>query len=442
LPQEKIVMNVRSRWLLFALTVAALGSSAVTADDWPQWRGPTRDGVWRETGLVDRFASAELTPRWRVPISAGYSGPTVADGRVYVTDRVAEPKQIERVHCFDWKTGERIWSHSYDCVYRDIGYTAGPRAAVTISDGRAYSLGAMGHFFCFDAASGEIAWKHDLNSEYKVRMPIWGLAAAPLVVDDLIILQVGGEHACLVAFDKVTGEERWRAMDDDASYSAPIMIEQAGRRVLVCWAGQHVAGLEPTIGQVLWSHPFPPSKMVLAISTPVVERDHLFVTGFYDGSLMLRLDEKKPAVEAIWRRVGRDEEHTDSLQSLMVTPYLKDNYVFGVDSYGELRCLAGDTGDRIWQALPAGRKVRWFNIHMVENQDKIWMFNERGEVAITRLSPQGYEEISKAKLIKPTREQLNERGGVCWAHPAFAYRHIFARNDEELVAADLTAKSE
>ncbi len=430
---------IRSFW--WAVLAAGVGSSALRADDWPQWRGPTRDGVWHETGLVEKFDASHLKPRWRVPISSGYSGPTVADGRVFVTDRVAEPKQIERVHCFDWKTGEKIWSHAYDCEYRDVGYTAGPRASVTIDAGRAYSLGAMGHFFCFDAASGKILWKLDLDREYRIRMPIWGLAASPLIENDLVILQVGGENACLVALDKVTGKKRWRAMQDDASYAAPIVIEQAGRRVLVCWTGQHVAGLDPPTGKVLWAYPFPPSKMVLAISTPVVEGDHLFVTGFYDGSLMLRLNEKKPAVDKIWRRVGLDEQHTDSLQSLIGTPYMKDNYVYGVDSYGELRCLEGDTGDRVWEELPAGRKVRWFNIHMVENQDKIWMFNERGELAITRLSPKGYEEISKAKLIAPTREQLNERGGVCWSHPAFAYRHVFARNDEELLAADLSAES-
>ncbi|HQU46388.1 MAG TPA: PQQ-like beta-propeller repeat protein [Pirellulales bacterium] len=430
---------IRSFW--WAVLAAGVGSSALRADDWPQWRGPTRDGVWHETGLVEKFDASHLKPRWRVPISSGYSGPTVADGRVFVTDRVAEPKQIERVHCFDWKTGEKIWSHAYDCEYRDVGYTAGPRAAVAIDEGRAYSLGAMGHFFCFDAASGKILWKLDLDREYRIRMPIWGLAASPLIENDLVILQVGGENACLVALDKVTGKKRWRAMQDDASYAAPIVIEQAGRRVLVCWTGQHVAGLDPPTGKVLWAYPFPPSKMVLAISTPVVEGDHLFVTGFYDGSLMLRLNEKKPAVDKIWRRVGLDEQHTDSLQSLIGTPYMKDNYVYGVDSYGELRCLEGDTGDRVWEELPAGRKVRWFNIHMVENQDKIWMFNERGELAITRLSPKGYEEISKAKLIAPTREQLNERGGVCWSHPAFAYRHVFARNDEELLAADLSAES-
>lgn len=417
-----------------------IGGKPLAADDWPQWRGPTRDGVWRETGVVEKFASPQIKIRWRVPISSGYSGPTVADGRVYVTDRVAEPKQIERVHCFNAKTGEQIWSYSYDCVYHDVSYTAGPRASVTIDEGRAYALGTMGDFFCFDAAGGEILWQHNLDEEYKVRMPIWGLAASPLIEQGLVIVQVGGESdACLVAFDKQTGEERWRSMKDDASYSAPIMTKQAGRPVMICWTGQHVAGLDASTGKVFWEYPFKPSKMVLSIATPVVERDRLFVTGFYDGSLMLKLDPKKLAVEKLWRRVGRDENHTDSLQSLISTPYLKGDYVYGVDSNGELRCLEAETGDRLWEQLPGKKPVRWFTIHMVENHGKVWMFNERGELVITRLSPQGYDEISRAKLIAPTREQLNERGGVCWAHPAFADRHVFARNDEELVAADLSA---
>ncbi|HEX7379095.1 MAG TPA: PQQ-binding-like beta-propeller repeat protein [Pirellulales bacterium] len=436
------------RWTCLMLAVVAVSVWPVRADDWPQWRGPTRDGVWRETGLVEKFKSPSLKPRWRVPISSGYSGPTVADGRVYVTDRIAEPKQIERVHCFDWKTGKTIWSHSYDCRYRDISYTAGPRAAVTIHEGRAYSLGAMGNFICFDAAAGNVLWQRELDQQYQVRMPIWGLAAAPLIEGDLVILQVGGKNACLVAFDKATGEEQWRALEDDASYSAPIIIEQAGRRVLVCWTGQHVVGLDPTSGKLLWSWPFPPSQMVLAIATPVVENDHLFMTAFYDGSLMLRLNEERPAVEKIWRRVGKDERHTDSLQSIMVTPYMKDNYIYGVDSYGELRCLKGDSGDRVWESLAPippdsqnnPKQRRWFNIHLVENHGKIWMFTERGELIICRLSPQGYEEISRTKLIQPTRVQLNERGGVCWSHPAFAYRHVFARNDEELIATDLSAE--
>jgi hypothetical protein len=169
----------------------------------------------------------------------------------------------------------------------------------------------------------------------------------------------------------------------------------------------------------------------------VRDRDWLFVSGFYDGSLMLRLRPDQLAVEGVWRRAGRDERATDSLHSLIVTPYLADGYVYGVDSYGQLRCLAADTGDRIWEDRTATSQVRWGTLHMVQNGDTTWMFNDRGELIISRLSPEGFHEISRAKLIKPTRGQLNRRDGVTWSHPAFAYRHVFARNDEELVCASL-----
>ncbi|MCC2671147.1 MAG: hypothetical protein K0Q72_3618, partial [Armatimonadetes bacterium] len=123
----------------------ALAPAAAFADDWPQWRGPSRDGVWKEKGLVDKFSGPELPSKWRVPVGAGYSGPTVAQNRVYVTDRVTEPSQLERVHCFDARSGKQLWSHSYDAAYGGVGYPDGPRAAVTVSDGKAYSLGAIGH---------------------------------------------------------------------------------------------------------------------------------------------------------------------------------------------------------------------------------------------------------------------------------------------------------
>src|SRR5687767_7928803 len=107
-------------------------SATGLADDWPQWRGPQRDGVWRETGIVEKFDQEQLPIKWRAPIASGYSGPTVADGRVYITDRLVEPEQVERVHCFDFKTGDQRWSHTYACPYRDVGYQAGPRASVLV----------------------------------------------------------------------------------------------------------------------------------------------------------------------------------------------------------------------------------------------------------------------------------------------------------------------
>jgi outer membrane protein assembly factor BamB len=180
--------------------------------------------------------------------------------------------------------------------------------------------------------------------------------------------------------------------------------------------------------------------MVINVPTPIVEGDRLFVTAFYDGSLMLRLRQDEPRVEKIWRRRGPSERNTDALHAMISTPYMEGDHVYGVDSYGELRCLDARTGDRVWEDLTAVPKARWSTIHMVRNGNRMWMFNERGELIIATLSPQGFHEISRAKLIEPTTDQLEQRGGVCWSHPAYAYKHVFARNDRELVCASLAAE--
>ncbi|MDA1142371.1 MAG: PQQ-like beta-propeller repeat protein [Planctomycetota bacterium] len=422
------------------LSLFVISASTTFADEWPQWRGPNRDGVWNEKGIVQKFAGPEITVKWRAPISSGYSGPTVADGKVYVSDRIIEPKQQERVHCFDWKTGNKIWTHAYDCIYAKVGYTAGPRAAVLIHEGRAYSLGSMGHFNCLDAAGGKVLWEKDLNTLYKISMPIWGIAASPIIEGNNVIVHIGGaENASLVAFDKGTGTEVWKAHPDRAAYSSPIVIDQAGKRVLVIWTGDNVLGLNPQSGEAYWKHPFKPERMVLAVASPVLHQGHLFFTGFYDGSLLLRLGTDTPTVTQVWRRIGKSEQATDSLHSIISTPIIIGDAIYGVDSYGEFRCLDFKTGDRIWEDQTATRKARWSNIHFVRNGDKVWMFNETGDLIIGELTRKGFNEISRSHLIEPTLDQLRQRGGVCWSHPAFAYRHVFARNDKELVCAGLVA---
>lgn len=420
---------------ILLLVVLAIFQWSCQAQDWPDWRGRNRDAIWESKGIVEKFDTDVIDLKWSVPIGPGYSGPTVAGGKVYVTDRLERPAQAERVLCLDEKTGEEIWSFQYDCVY-NVGYPAGPRASVVVRGGKAYSLGTMGHLFCFDAATGSVLWQRDLNTEYEINMPIWGIASTPLVVDDKIIVHVSGSNnACVVAFNKDSGKEIWRNLDDRAGYSAPILIEKKGVRVVVNWTEHSLSGLDPESGAILWRFPWT-TGMGMSISTPVLYDDHVFVSAFYSGSLLVKLGDDYTTAEKVWQRMGESENKTDALHCVMNTPVIMDDFIYGVDSYGELRCLEFSTGNRVWEDLSAVKKDRWANIHFIQHGDKTWMFNEHGELLISQLSPDGFKEISRAKLIEPTREQLPR--GVTWSHPAFANKHVFIRNDERLVCADLS----
>ena len=376
----------------------------------------------------------------------GYSGPTVARGRLFVTDRITEPTQMERIHCFAAEDGAPVWTRTYECSYDGISYPAGPRASVAVDEDLAFALGSTGRLHCLRVQSGEVVWHRDLDADYEIRgdgqqrsrMPIWGIAASPLVVGDVVILHLGGRNgACVVGLEKRTGQEVWRALDDRAQYAAPILVRQANRDVVVVWTGDSVAGLAPDSGDVHWRFPFPPVKMPIGVATPIVQGNMLFVTSFYDGSLMLRLNPDRLAVTEVWRARGRSERDTEALQSIISTPTWIGDHIYGVDSYGELRCLEAATGKRVWEDRTATPPARWSTIHFANNGPHTWMFNERGELLITKLSPAGLEEISRTSLIAPTMEQLRRRNGVTWAHPAFAEGHIYARNDQEVVCYDL-----
>lgn len=413
--------------------------SVVKADDWQDWRGPHRDGKWSETGIIQKFESTGIKIKWSVPIGSGYNGPSVSEGKVYIMDRKELPVEIERVICFDEKTGVKIWSFEYDCKYEEVGYPAGPRSSVIIDGSRAYSLSTMGHLHCFDKSSGKVLWKKNLREIYKIKMPIWGIATAPLIVDNKIILQAAGStNSCVVALNKMNGEECWTNLNDPASYSSPILITQAGKKVVVVCTGENLAGLNPETGNIYWIFPFK-SGMSLTIPSPILYKNYIFVSCFYNGSVLIKLDSTDLTAKIVWRRSGKNERETDALHCCISTPVILDDHIYGIDSYGEMRCLDLFTGDRIWEDLTAVKKDRFANIHMIQNGDITWMFNEDGELIISKLSPQGFHEISRAKLIEPTTAQFSRKGvGVTWSHPAFANKYVFIRSDKELVCGDLT----
>ncbi len=427
-----------SLFLLTALLFCSCSESQpLQTSNWPQWMGPQRNGVWQTDLQKSSLDSSDLRKTWEAEVGTGYSGPTVSDDRIYLMDLVGEDEKSERILCFDASTGKLNWSHAYETNYI-VGYPTGPRASVLIEDNRAYSFGTMGDLYCFNAATGEVHWHVDGKQKFDISFPIWGLAASPLVEEDLLIVQMGGTpDACIVAFNKFTGETVWTALSDHASYSAPIVIEQAGKRVLVCWTGDNLAGLDPITGDVYWKVRYQRRKSVINISMPVIQWPYIFLSSFYDGSMLIQLDEKRTRASLVWERAGESERDTDALHSIISTPIIQGEYVYGVDSYGEFRCLELMTGDRVWTDSTLVPYGRWANAHFVEQDDKIWAFNELGELVLGTVSPEGFTDLGRVHLVQPVRVSPNPRGGVNWAFPAFAGRKIYARSDAKLVCWEL-----
>ncbi|MCX7006976.1 MAG: PQQ-like beta-propeller repeat protein [Kiritimatiellaeota bacterium] len=438
------------------LLLAVLAMGVARADDWPQWLGPQRDSVWRETGILEKFPAGGLTARWRVPLGGGYAGPAVAGGRVYVPDRVLpanisnpdnpfKREQVpgkERVLCFSEADGKLLWTYAYDCTY-GISYPAGPRTTPVVAGGKVYALGAEGHLCCLDANTGAVIWKRELKQDYGIRTPMWGFSGNPLLDGQRLICLVGGAGSTLVAFDKDSGKEIWRALSArEPGYGSPIICEAGGRRQLILWHPESLNSLDPETGKVFWSEPFT-VKAGMTIATPRKLGDLLLVTAFYNGPLMMRLDAAKPAAQVLWRGTSDSERNTDKLHAVMCTPFLEDDHISGVCSYGQLRCLRAETGERLWETLAATGaagepNARWANAFIVKNGDRFFIANEKGDLIIARLSPRGYEEISRTHLIDPTLVAGGRK--IVWSHPAFADRCVFARNDRELVCVSLAAQ--
>ncbi len=422
------------------------------ADDWPQWLGPQRDSVWREKGILEKFPPNGPALLWHRDIGAGYSGPAVAQGRVYVTDRMlakdaknpADPFQrgkisgVERVLCLRESDGKILWQHEYDCAY-DLSYPAGPRTTPTVHEGKVYTLGAEGNLFCLDAEKGTVVWSKEFKKDYGAKTPLWGFSAHPLIDGQKLICLVGGEGSIAVAFDKDNGKELWRALSArEQGYCPPVIIEAGHHRQLIIWHPEAINSLDPETGKSHWLQPFS-VRQNLTVPTPRKMGDHLFVTCFYDGPMMLKLDRDVPAATLLWRGKGKNENNTDGVHSIMPTPFLQDGHIYGVCSYGELRCLKADTGERVWETYQAtgGKKDRWANTFIIKNGDRFFLPNEKGDLIIAHLKPEGYQEISRAHLIEPTNKAMAR--DVVWSHPAFANRNIYLRNDKEIICYSLAA---
>ena len=221
-------------------------SSIGVGDDWPQWMGPNRDAVWMEAGIIKSIPPAGLPVKWRVPVKHGYSGPAVADGKVFVMDYDVKAGEInnnlggatkltgqERILCLAEETGQQLWEHEYNQPY-SISYAAGPRCTPTIDDEKIYALGAEGRLSCLDTNSGKVIWEKSLPEEYHTKTAIWGYASHPLVDGELVYTIAGGDGSVCIALNKHTGEPVWTALSaPDPGYTAPTMITHASTKQLL-----------------------------------------------------------------------------------------------------------------------------------------------------------------------------------------------------------------
>lgn len=430
------------------------------ADDWPQWLGEHRDAVWRESGIVDSFPAGGLPVIWRSELGGGYSGPAVAGGRVFVMDRQAAaydsstaPKGnpnfvrvtlpgTERVLCLDEKTGREIWTVEYGSLYSTaFPYAIGPRCTPTVDEDRVYTLGAEGHLKCLEVNTGREIWGLDFRQSHQVKVNDWGFAAHPLIDGDRLICMVGGENSAVVAFDKFTGKELWRAGSaEDPGYCPPVIYTIGGKRQLVTWDSKDLNGINPETGAIYWRVPFPPTYG-MSIGMPRIEGHRLFLMSFSRISGMVEVSMDGVSAELKWQGGTKS-----GVAGVLNTAWIEDGHIYASGHRGEYRCVSLATGERRWSSDQPNRNTAgqrasaWPNTFTVKHEPsgRFFLANDHGELILADLSPDGYSELSRTALLKPTH--LVGGRYLVWSHPAFANRKVYVRNDEEIVCFDLAAK--
>jgi len=465
---QKRTSRLKQTVISVAVIISGIGLATLSAKDWPQWRGAERLGIWTETGIVQSFPVQGLTVKWRQPIHAGYAGPAVADGRVFVLDYLEDPGSrtmdgTERILALSEDTGEVLWTHEWPTTYRMLMFTyaTGPRATPTVDDDRVYITGATGMIFCLDTATGKVLWQKDSVTDYDTNIPIWGTSSAALIEDNLAIFLLGGEpDALVVAFDKHTGVEVWRALESktEMGYSQPLIIDAGGARQLIVWHPRGLASLNPITGTVYWEEPFD-GRANMTVADAVQSGSYLLVSGFYSGSMMMRLNTDRPDATALWKGStdrtlsrGVEVQESSGLHSVMTTPLLIGDYVYGIGSHGQVRGLDALTGARLWESEGLTTRNRWGSAFLTQHEDRYFVYNENGELIIVQFTPEGYIELDRIHLLNPTSRSgyggarvgtnRRQRHGnsdrlVVWAHPAFANRHIVLRNDEEIIRVSM-----
>lgn len=401
---------------LGVLLTIVVCSGEVGAEDWPQFLGPLRDGIYRGPALAEDWGAQGPPVVWRTPVGAGFSGPVVAQGHLILFHRLGDEEIVDAI---DPGTGESQWRYAYPTSYRDdFGFDEGPRAVPVVAGGIVYTFGAQGQLHAIDLEKGTRVWSVDTMRRFNVPKGFFGAAGSPLVEDGRVIANVGGQRGGIVAFDAKTGDVLWSATRDGASYSSAAGATMAGDRLTLVLTREGLVGLEPATGDVLFQRPWR-ARMAASVNaaTPLVIGDLIFVSAEYGpGAGVFRLD--GTTLNELW---ASDEVLTNHY----ATSVHREGVLYGFHGRQEfgpsLRAVDLRTGRVRWSE----EQFRGGTVMLAG--DRLLILRERGELVLAGASPEAYRPLARAQIL----------AGTVRAYPALSDGYLFARNDDTLVCLDL-----
>jgi outer membrane protein assembly factor BamB len=424
-------------------TTAPLGTRKA-GSDWPGFLGPFGTSVSPENGILTTWPAKGLRLVWQTEVGEGYSAPAIANGRLFHFNRYGNQA---RVTCRNAETGAELWRFEYPTDYRDrYGYDGGPRCCPVVDGDRVYLHGAEGMLHCVKADDGKLLWKVDTQAEYSFVQNFFGVGSTPVVEGDVLIVPVGGSPkgpepddfrqlkgngSGIVAFDKLTGKEKYRATDELASFSSPVVTTINGRSWGFYWARNHLVGFEPASGKVDFLFPWRSRLLESAIAAnPVVIGDQVLLTECYgQGSALLRV--KPGGYEVVW--ADDPNARRKRLECHWNTPIHVDGYVYGCsgrhENTAELRCVELATGNVKWVA---GRELGRASLLLVDGHFVI--LTEFGQLLLVKVNPTKYEEVARLDLVHGGRALLRH---PCWAAPVLSHGLLYLRGNHRLVCLEL-----
>ena len=384
-----------------------------TGGDWPGFRGPHRDDIVTGVRIKTDWASSPPVQMWRQPVGPGWSSFAVRDGLVYTQEQRGD---FEVVACYDAITGKPVWTHRDSARFWESNGGAGPRGTPTLHDGRVYTFGATGILNALDAGSGAVVWTHNAASDAGAKLPGWGFASSPLVVDDAVIVAASGR---LAAYDLATGASRWLGPKGGDSYSSPHLVTIDGVPQILLMSAFGATSVAPADGKLLWKYSWPSDTRIMQ---PAVTADgDLLITA---GDAMGGVGMRRIAVvhgpagwtpEERWTSAGLKPGFNDSV--------VHNGYVYGFNG-GILACIDAKDGQRKWKGGRYGNG----QLLLLTDQDLLLVISEEGELALVSATPGQFTEIARFPAIE----------GKTWNHPVLAGDVLLVRNDREMAAFRLT----